>query len=105
MKTFEEFQADAEAYQARRLARVRAAVTERGGTVTHAALIFHISGNPKQNRHRFPWRVTTFTKDRAGFLMALGHTEHTDLDLPEDHGAYYKSAVWEVASQIGEIEP
>jgi hypothetical protein len=71
-------------------------------------LVYVISRSAAPDRDKYPWRVTTFSKnnpDGSGELWPLGHTVHQFLDLEQDWGCYYKSAVWEIAWSIAEPTP
>ena len=97
--TWEEHLAEMAEANRRRLEFIRAGLTENGGAFNGERLTYLISRNPRANRDQYPWRVTTFGEEN-GRLVPYGHTEHEFLDLAEDRGPYYRSAVWEILYEV-----
>jgi len=62
-------------------------------------LFYIIHPNTHDDRHAYPWQVTT-CKMHGGNLEPYSHTTHKHLDLEVDHGCYYQSATWEIAWSI-----
>ena len=81
--------------QIERVLGIRRSIAFRGGN----DLVYIIHPNTREDRAKYPWQVTTFW-EKDGELIPCSHTVHQHLDLEEDHGCYYKSAVWEIAWSI-----
>jgi hypothetical protein len=101
--TFEEMVAANAIEHMRRLAFIRSRLTPTGGLFEGGNdLCYIIHPNTHTDRDKYPWQVTTLQHDRAdpSLLIPCSHTTHRHLDLEEDHGCYYASAVWEIAWSI-----
>jgi len=71
--------------------------SQTGGQIPTKDGFLIISKNTYPDKDKYPWRVTTFYKDGK----SIGHTTHSFLDLENDSGPYYKSAVGEVLYNYG----
>jgi hypothetical protein len=113
-ETFEEMIARQEVEHAERLAFIRARLAASGNRAAQFEggndLVYLIHPNAHEDRAELPWQVTTFIRSREDrdVLLACSDTRHKHLDLEEDHGCYYASAVWEIAWSVkmeGSCEP
>ena len=101
IETFKEQQARFDAEHLERLAFIRGRLKEGkpmfdGGN----DLVYIIHPNTHEDRAKYPWQVTTLGRNDDGTLTPYSHTTHKFLDLDEDHGCYYASAVWEIAWSV-----
>lgn len=97
---FDQLQANFEELANTADAIVRLSVGENGGKVDHADGTYDIisKNTDPAEMEKFPWRVTTFTKDGAGKVVPWGHTVHKKLDAPDSRGPYPDGAIQEAAS-------
>ena len=96
----------------RRLAFIRSVLTANGnrggrfdgGYQNSLVYVIHPNCHQGDDESERPWQVTTFGRDTEdpSILIPYGHTTHKHLDLAEDHGCYFASAVWEIAWSIAE---